>query len=284
MHTHKSSGREGKLRMEKKMTSINRIWLPWLQMYSWEHRHPPSSPPAANTHTRTHILTRARARASTSGFFFFSCQRRGREGERGELRTKDADLMVAMCSQILQSRDRLLWEVGRSSGLVSLCTASSLTQAWSCRGGGKGGDSGAGCFPGPPHSLFLLELLLLPNLPECSTHPALNASFPRLFPRYCLQVLPTREKGIAKPMQAPPKRQLLDVVGFFFSGVPLSSKRKKQMAPVDKVEICNAYHWYSQKDCTGMYLTATLLFRFKMQEMFGRKNTFPVFQWSHVVP
>lgn len=188
------------------MTSINRIWLPWLQMYSWEHRHlfpPLLTPPAASTHTH--------ARAHSHTFFFFYAN--GVERQRC---TKDADLMVAMCSQILQSSDRLLWEVGRSSGLVSLCTASSLTQAWSCRGGGKGGDSGAGCFPGPPHSLILVELLLLPNLPECSTHPALNASFPRLFPRYCLQVLPKREKGITK-LQAPPNRQLLDVVVFFLA-------------------------------------------------------------------
>lgn len=64
-------------------------------------------------------------------------------------------------------------------------------QAWSCRRGVNGGDSGAGCFPGPKHTLFLL---CLPNLPECSTRPASNASFPR----YCLQVLPDREKGIAK--------------------------------------------------------------------------------------
>ncbi len=198
------------------MTSINRIWLPWLQMYSWEHRHPfpPLLTPrqqhaCTHTHTHTHTHTLTQARASTHAYFYAN------GGER-EPRTKDADLMVAMCSQILQSRDRLLWEVGRSSGLVSLCTASSLTQAWSCRGGGKGGDSGAGCFPGPPHSLFLLELLLLPNLPECSTHPALNASFPCLFPRYCLQVLPKREKGIAKQLQAPPRRQLLDVVVFFW--------------------------------------------------------------------
>lgn len=138
---------------------------------------------------------------------------------------------------------------------MSLCTASSLTQAWSCRGGGKGGDSGAGCFPGPPHSPFLLELLLLPNLPECSTHPALNASFPRLIPRYCLQVLPNREKGIAKQLQAPPRRQLLDVVVFFFfffflffpslsssAGVPLFPKRRNRAAPVEKGELCNAYH------------------------------------------
>lgn len=103
---------------------------------------------------------------------------------------------------------------------MSLCTASSLTQAWSCREGGKGGDSGAGYFPGPPHSLFLLELLLLPNLPECSTNPALNASFPCLFPRYWLQVLAKREKGIAKQLQAAPRRQPLDVFAFF-SGVPL---------------------------------------------------------------
>lgn len=132
-----------------------------------------------------------------------------------------------MCSQILQSGDRLLWEVGRSSGLVSLCTASSLTQAWSCRGGGKGGDSGAGCFPGPPHSLFLLELLLLPNLPECSTHPALNASFPCLFPRYCLQVLPKREKGIAKQLQAPPRRQLTGCSRFFLASPSSQRGRTK---------------------------------------------------------
>lgn len=204
---------------------------------------PLPSPPQPPAHTHTYTNTHAHAHTHTHTrippplFFVFIAN----AGKR-ELRTKDADLMVAMCSQILQSRDRLLWDVGRSSGLVSLCTASSLTQAWSCRGGGKGGDSGAGCFPGPPHSPFLLELLLLPNLPECSTHPALNASFPCLFPRYCLQVLPKREKGIAKQLQAPPKRQLLDVVGFF-SGVPLFPKRRNQTAPVDKGELCNAYHW-----------------------------------------
>lgn len=65
-------------------------------------------------------------------------------------------------------------------------------QAWSCRRGVNGGDSGAGCFPGPKHSRSLL--CSLPNLPECSTRPASNASFPR----YCLLVLPDREKGIAK--------------------------------------------------------------------------------------
>ncbi|CAL8405955.1 unnamed protein product [Arctogadus glacialis] len=44
-------------------------------------------------------------------------------------------------------------EVGRISGLVSLCTASSLTPAWSCRGDGvrgaerrrRRGDSAAPC-------------------------------------------------------------------------------------------------------------------------------------------
>ena len=159
-------------------------------MYSWEHRHPfphpphaPPPPPPPHHHPRrrarahTHTHTRARALFSMPTGW--------------EPPTKDADVMVPMCSRILQSRDRLWWEVGRSSGLASLCTASSLMQAWSCRRGVNGGDSGAGCFPGPKLSLFLL---CLPNLPECSTRPAPNASFPR----YCLQVLPDREKGIAK--------------------------------------------------------------------------------------
>lgn len=197
----------------------------------------------------THTQASAHTHAQTHTYFHcYYCQYYllyANGGER-ELRTKDADLMVAMCSQILQSRDRLLREVGRSSGLVSLCTASSLTQAWSCREGGKGGDSGAGYFPGPPHSLFLLEPLLLPNRPECSTNPALNASFPCLFPRYWLQVLAKREKGIAKQLQAAPRRQPLDEVAlfffFFFSGVPLFPKRRNRMAPVDTGELCNAYH------------------------------------------
>lgn len=122
---------------------------------------------------------------------------------RGSLPTKDADdLMVAKHSQILQSRARLLWEeVGRSSGLASLCTASSLTQAWSCRGGGKGGERGGGRFPGPPCSLLLL--LSLPCLPASSTHPALNASFPCVVSRYCLQLLARNEQGIAERSQAP---------------------------------------------------------------------------------
>lgn len=137
---------------------------------------PPPPPLIPALPARTHRLAHTRTRAR-----IFHCQTL----ESPEPHTKDADLMVVMCSQILLSRDRLLWEVGRSSGLVSLCTASSLTQAWSCRGGGKGGDSGTGCFPGPPHSLFLLKLLLRPNLPECSTHLALNASFPCAFTRYC---------------------------------------------------------------------------------------------------
>lgn len=110
------------------------------------------------------------------------------------------------------------------------------------QGGGKRGDSGAGCFPGPPHSPFLVELLLLPNLPECSTDPALNASFSCLFSRYCLQVLPMREKGIAKQLQAPPSMQLLDLVVSFFFWRPLFPKRRNQMAPVGMGELCNAYH------------------------------------------
>lgn len=156
----------GKRRIEK-MTLINGIRLPWLQMCSWEdgERDPP----------------------------LFLMQTAG----RGSLPTKDADLMVAKRSQILQSRARLLWEeVGRSSGLASLCTASSLTQAWSCRGGGKGGERGGGRFPGPPCSLLLL--LSLPCLPASSTHPALNASFPCVVPRYCLQLLARNEQGIAE--------------------------------------------------------------------------------------
>lgn len=56
---------------------------------------------AARTHAHTRQRTRAR-RAYTQAYFFYA-----NGGER-ELRTKDADLMVAMCSQILQSRDRLL--------------------------------------------------------------------------------------------------------------------------------------------------------------------------------
>lgn len=88
---------------------------------------PPSRPPPpARTHTR--------ARLHITFFLFFLFFFYANVGRERELRTKDADLMVTICSLILQSRDRLLWEVGRSSGLVSLYTASSLTQAWSCRG------------------------------------------------------------------------------------------------------------------------------------------------------
>lgn len=142
---------------------------------------------------------------------------------------------------------------------MSLCTASSLTQAWSCRGGGKGGDSGAGCFPGPPHSPFLLELLLLPNLPECSTHPALNASFPRLIPRYCLQVLPNREKGIAKQFAGTAEEAATGcsrlfflplLLSFFFFFLPFllswrppsSQRGGTERLRLEKGELCNAYH------------------------------------------
>lgn len=59
----------------------------------------PSPPHPRRQHACTHTYTNTRAH--TRMYFFAN------GGER-ELRTKDADLMVAMCSQILQSRDRLL--------------------------------------------------------------------------------------------------------------------------------------------------------------------------------
>lgn len=169
-------------------------------------------------------------------FFFFSCQR-WREGAAYQRCWFDGgnvftDLAVERPA-LVRSRPQL-WPGVPVHSLIP--HASMVLQ-----GGGKRGDSGAGCFPGPPHWPFLVELLLLPNLPECSTHPALNASFSCLFSRYCLQVLPMREKGIAKQLQAPPSRQLLDLVVFFWR--PLFPKRRNQMAPVGMGELCNAYHW-----------------------------------------
>lgn len=169
---------------------------------------------------RTQTLTRARA-CTRARAHEFSCKRRS----SGAQRTKGADLMVVMCSQIWQSRDRLWLDVGRSSGLASLCTASSLTQAWSCRGGGKGGDSGAGCFPGPPRSLFPLELLSVPNLPESSTHPALNASFPLLAPQLLRASPFYKRKGHSQTScRQHRKGQPLDVV--VLSGVLLLENKR----------------------------------------------------------
>lgn len=78
----------------------------------------------------------------------FLCKN-GEQKRRDRLPTKYAGVMMAKRWRMLLLlrwwRARLLWkEEGRSSGLMSLSPASSLTQACFCRGGGKDEVSGGG--------------------------------------------------------------------------------------------------------------------------------------------
>lgn len=77
----------------------------------------------------------------------FLCKN-GELKRRDRLPTKDAGVMMAKRWRMLLLRwwrARLLWiEEGRSSGLMSLSPASSLTQACFCRRGGKDEASGGG--------------------------------------------------------------------------------------------------------------------------------------------
>lgn len=240
------------------MTSINWIWLPWLQLYSWEHRH-----------LRAPVHVRARIFMQTAELGRAAYQRCWFDG--GDVFT---DLAVERPT-LVRCRPQL-WPGVPVHGLIP--HASMVLQ-----GGGKGGDSGAGCFPGPPRSFFPLELLSVPNLPESSTHPALNASFPLLAPRL-LRASPSYErKGHCQTnCRQHRKEQPLDVVVRSLASSSWKTggiKRLRWMkANYTKPTMDN------QKDTSVMCLPDSLLFRFKMQEIFGRKNGFPVFLWSNVVP
>lgn len=96
-----------------------------------------------------------------------------------------------------------------------------------------------------PNAAAHVQLQMHPSFLPCflpttpPTHPP-----PQQSPRYCLQVLPGREKDIAKTA---PRRRLLDGAQLFPSPPfslpflpPRWRPRMNQIAPVDKGELCNA--------------------------------------------
>ncbi|MED6282709.1 hypothetical protein CHARACLAT_001189 [Characodon lateralis] len=99
--------------------------------------------------------------------------------------------------------------------------------------------------------------------------------FPCLLPGYCVQVLPMRENGIAKPVAGNTERGSLCM--WSFSQASSSWKTGE----IQRLRWMRANYAMptidNQKYTSETYLPDTL-FHFKMQRIFGRKNGFPVFQ------